>query len=224
MSKEVMLKIGAGLLFTAVGLFLVIGSKETTIRTGKVNAQAGNSLEYTSDWSATKLLKVTSSGFFGNVPAQANVPIGVAEWHITAKDTATNENIYEETWKLPINGDVIYDPATQIISGGGFNPSDWIFANHIAVTNDTPNGGRVTYSVSALDPISNDYKYSFSNAKVGGNGVKCATNTDSNCLFSNGSYGWEFYHALSNMGSERGRISASGMMMPLKWKVDGTIF
>lgn len=212
------LRIGSGLLLAAFGVFLALSP---TADTPAVNAQAGTN--YTTTWTATRVLTVDSSGGWANVAPMQNVPIGVSEWQVTGVDTTTGSQLFTETWKVPTASDIVFNPANRTTTGTGFNPAEWLFAGHVGVFGDTPNGGRITYKNQPVSILGPTYTYERGNAKVGGNAIRCSSNSDSNCLHARGAYGWEVYHALSNLGSERGRISASGLMMPLKWTVTGTV-
>lgn len=207
-------------------IFVLIGTSLLAVGaiSGASNARAQGSETYTTTWTATKLITVDSAGGWRDVGILRNVPIGVAEWQVDARAGVGGAQLFSETWKVPADNEILFDPATQNTTGTGFNQAEWIFANHIAVFGDTPDGGKVRYKFQSPSILNPGYKYTKDNAKVGGNGVQCATTTDSNCLMSRGSYGWEVYHSLSNLGSSRGRISASGVMMPLKWVVTGTIY
>lgn len=192
---------------------------------GGSSARAQGSETYTTTWTATKLITVDSAGGWRDVDILKDVPIGVAEWQVDARAGVGGAQLFSETWKVTANNEILFNPEFQTTSGTDFNASDWIFANHIAVFGDTPDGGKVRYKFQSPSTVLNpDYKYTKDQARVGGNGVKCKSTTDSNCLMSRGSYGWEVYHSVSNLGSTRGRISASGVMMPLKWVVTGTIY
>lgn len=209
-------KVGQGL-FIAGAVLLIAGLMFVVAPRSEQQSQAAEN--YSSNWQATRVLTVESSGYFANVPAQ-EAAIGVAEWRVDGNIGGTT---YEETWTAPSVDGTVFNPVDRSTSGPGFNPSHWLFASHIAQANDTPNQGRVTYRVKDLSFLNNAYTYSFGQARVGGNAIRCASNSDSNCLHARGSYGWEVYHAISNMGSDRGRVSASGVMMPLRWTVSGTI-
>lgn len=210
------------LVLVSAGVYWVMTSPARKPETAVANH---GKLHYSATWSATKVLAVQSSGGWGNVPAQ-KIPIGVAEWRMVMTNTGTHNQIATETWTVPGISGTIFDPSNQVTTpDSGFDPNDWLFASHIGVLSGVPNGGKVTYTVQDLSvtPLENGYTYRKDNVRVGGNAIKCATNSDSNCLQMRGAYGWEVYHGLSNLGSERGRISASGAMMPLKWIVTGEL-
>lgn len=214
-SNNQTLKLILGLILIALAGFLFVSGNQSV-------SQAQSNLRYTTNWQAMELMTVESSGFFGNIPPQ-EVAIGVAKWQVTGIENSSQRELFTEIWETPAFNGVFFTPSTQVMSGGNFNPSEWLFANHIGTNSGTPNGGKVTYRVRDLNFLDANYRYSKNDAKVGGNAIKCASNSDSNCLHMRGAYGWEVYHALSNMGSERGRVSASGVLMPLKWKVTGNL-
>lgn len=191
----------------------------------KVNETVNAADSYSATWTATKLMTVESYGGWATVPAQT-VPIGVAAWQV--EGVSGNTALYSETWSVPDVGDIVFTPSTEETTGTRFVKSEWLFVDHIGVLSGTPSGGAVTYRIKdvsdVLTPAALNYKYQSGSARVGGNAIHCVTADESHCLHARGAYGWEVYHALSNLGSERGRISASGLMMPLVWKVSGTIY
>jgi hypothetical protein len=216
MNRTTVLQMGVGFVLALAGAIMLYASN------GGVKTSAQTNTPYSSTWRASKLITVSSSGYWSNVPVQ-EIPIGIAEWSVAG---TVGTKTFTETWSVPSINGTVFDPTTRVTSGAGFTPAKWLFASHVARDGNTPNNGLVTYlvkDVSMLDNAYNSYQYIFGNARVGGNAIRCASNTDSNCLHARGLYGWEVYHALSNIGSERGRISASGAMIPLEWTVSGNI-
>lgn len=208
-----------------IAFTLVVGGTYWLVTSPKKEANTASAshkrLHYSATWNATKLLTVESAGAWANVAVQ-EIPIGVAQWHVSLINTETQNEISSETWTIPSIEGTVFNPATRTTTGAGFNPQEWLFASHIGVFGNTPNGGKVTYRIRDLGFAVNTYTYKFDKVRVGGNVIKCSTNTDSNCLQMRGAYGWEVYHSLSSLG-DRGRISASGAMMPLRWNVTGII-
>lgn len=215
------IRVVGGVALAVAGFLLLFFS---TRNAAQLTTQAQTGQNYTSTWEATKLITVDSAGGWNNVGILRNVPIGVAEWQVDARTAVGGAQLFTETWRTPTSSEIVYNPADQTLTGSGFNKADWIFANHVGVFGDTPDGGRVRYKFQSTSVLNPGYKYTHGNAKVGGNAIQCRSNSDSNCLMPRGSYGWEVYHALGNLGSDRGRISASGLMMPAKWIITGTIY
>lgn len=215
MSMSQLLRVVYGTVLVILGGFFFVAAPTQTL---------AQTTGYTTSWTATKVLTADSSGGWQGVGVLRNVPIGVSEWQVTGTDTSTGTTLFTETWTAPIAGDITFNPADRSTTGSGFNASNWLFASHVGVFGDTPNGGRVTYKNQPVSILNPGYTFNLDQVRVGGNAINCIQYSgDSNCLHTRSAYGWEVYHALDCLSCERGRISASGFMMPLKWTIVGTI-
>jgi hypothetical protein len=111
-------------------------------------------------------------------------------------------------------------------AGGSFDRNSWLFAAQTfrpveyrikPVSVFIPERNGFTYDVNTLSSI---------NMSAAGNAINCLRHDSPNhtCVSPSGPYAYTVHHALDSSGSDRSRNFAHGLMMPLKWIVEGTIY
>jgi len=214
-----------GTILAAAGVVLISGKLDNSVRPNIAGAQTG--LNYTAEWNAEELITVSSSlAVNGGNVLLSDVPIGVAKWSVTGRQTGTQNTLFTETWTVP-NVDVTFNNAN--VTNGTFNPSEWLYASFVS------NGGSVgasfsQYKIANISILGDPNRpYTFRGGlgitqSAIGNSVRCQASQVNPCLNSTGAYGWLRHKSgTDQVNYDNSDIKASGLMMPLKWTVNGTI-
>lgn len=211
-----------GTVLAAVGVILISGKIDNSTRPNIAGAQTG--LSYTATWSAQKLVTVSSTlGIVGGVQTFNDVPIGVAEWQVTGVQSGTSNTLFTEKWVIP-NIDVTFD--FNNVTSGTFEPTEWLFASYMENGTNQANSNR--FRITGLDILDNTFTFSGGQTvpqRALGNAINCnITIGKPSCLSSTGAYGWMRYlGSIEQINIDEGKLKATGLMMPLKWTVTGTI-
>ncbi len=226
MDRDKLFKIGSALFLTAAGLFLIFASKEATVRTGTVNAQAGIANSYTTEWKATKILTVDATVVEDPADVQVGeAGIGVWGWQVTG-NSEDGTLLFEETWIAPSIGGVSFGPRAEGCDISG--DITLLLAGCFADQNNLGGGdtSKYTFAVRGL----NEFNGKESRINVNNNGDQKSNScinsprneSETECLIQSGSY--NFQHLYEPGFDGRSRWIGGGTLMPLKWTVSGRIY
>jgi len=201
-----------GVILTAGGLALLNFGKPVPT----TDAQGGG---YTVTWQASEV--VTVNGTVGSTPT-GEAGFGVWKWSI---DGTIGGQHFTETWEGPSLAGVSFTPASQGCSINGVNET-LILAGCFADQNDV--GGSDTNLYTFTLKGLTGWTSNKSRLNVG-TGVQKATscinsprnNSETECIFGSGSYA--FQHVYEPGFPTRDRWVGSGVLMPLRWTVTGTL-
>lgn len=211
MGKAKLLLTLAGIIMTAAGLALLNFGKPVE----KIDA-ADN---YSVTWQATEVLTVQ-----GTVGTTLTGQAGIGVWGWSVDGTIRGQH-FTETWEGPSITGITFTPASQGCSINGVNKNQ-ILAGCFADQNDV--GGSDTNLYTFARRAVNSWVSNKSRLNVG-NGDQQATScinsprnsSETECIFGSGSYA--FQHVYEPGFPSRDRWVGSGVLMPLRWTVNGTL-
>ncbi|MEX2012731.1 MAG: hypothetical protein WD970_03250 [Patescibacteria group bacterium] len=195
----------AGLVLGAAGLALFnFGAKPTPT--------VAQSTNYTTHWSATKLFQIK---YTNNAGATVNTAaIGVSQWSV---DGSIGPTSFTETWISPDPDSARLTISTNC-STNGYVRTDWLLGCFMV---DSEWGGTHNFRLLSVDADSVYTSGNTTAARWSGGGAFCDNGgVLSGCVIGTGTYGFTVVPGTSGNTHES---KLSGLMMPLKWTVSGTI-
>lgn len=221
MNRTILTQFVIGIVLAAVGITLFVIQKDDI----KVSAAS-----YSSNWRATKLIKVDVS--WDNATVHRGPAIGVAEWRVTGD---VNGRGYSEIWTIPAVTGLNYNASGNTCTTTlGVNASKWLYG--CAVSNSglgSPNVSRYSFSVvdsatfntASVDSWTGNLDSNGMDADGTAAGCWRSPNNsgEPDCLVTTGAYSFQ-HHYFPGWGgdNDRDRITGFGTLMPLEWQVAGT--
>ncbi len=188
-------------LFVAGGLLIVKNHP------GQIITNAASTDTYSTDWTASQLLTMKRTG---NGITPDNIALGVAGWKVSG--STASGTYFAENWTLPMTTFPIYNANGTMTNldnaswlGGvmrATNINQYVFTFGITpvgtALGNTPGGSVRTPGITS---------------SCGG--------TDSECVGASGAYGFTDWHSFATASD--GKETAAGLLIPLKWHVDGKL-
>lgn len=219
----------AGLVLGAAGLALFNFGK------GPVNTSASHSStspSWHTSWSATKVYQVMATDDRGGRPVISGGAIGVSEWSVSGDIVSSSGTTrFTETWVGP-DATTVKLGETEALGDShcttsSYNRDNWVLGCI------TYNAGPFSFSLRSVPPstvfyddyqgIGQGYRYEY----MQGGGIGCdnpvdGASTFDGCMVTTGTYGFS-YVPVGSGGGSNDTMYFSGLAMPLKWTVAGTI-